>query len=76
MNGCKRTPAQIQQRAQVCKELVLLCQEDSTVLEEIIDEYIYEISDNKVDQLEAICNPFITDDYRDLLLTSFRDNTY
>jgi hypothetical protein len=36
---------------QLCKDLEVLCTQDSTILEEVIDEYVYLLDDNRLDQL-------------------------
>ena len=37
---------------QLCKDLEVLCTQDSTILEEVIDEYVYLLDDNRLDELQ------------------------
>ena len=46
----------IPERQQLCKDLEYLCSQDDTILEEIIDEYVYLLNDKRVDELTALCN--------------------
>ncbi len=41
----------IKEAQQLCKDLEVLCTQDSTILEEVIDEYVYLLDDNRLDQL-------------------------
>ena len=36
---------------QLCKDLEVLCTQDSTILEEIIDEYVYLLNDKRTEEL-------------------------
>ena len=54
MNGIKFTPAQIQRRQDICKDLLSICQQDKELLEELIDEYVYTLSEQQVDEIEDI----------------------
>jgi len=54
MNGIKRTPAQIERRQEICKDLLIVCQQDEQLLEELIDEYVYTLSEQQVDEIEDI----------------------
>ena len=56
MNGLKRTPAQLQQRRELCDDLYYLIQQDKDIAEELIDEYVYLLNDKRVDELTALCN--------------------
>ena len=44
----------IKEAQQLCKDLEYLCSQDDTFLEYIIDEYVYLISDTKVEELQKI----------------------
>ena len=44
----------LKQAQQLCKDLEYLCSQDDTILEAIIDEYVYLISDTKVEELQKI----------------------
>ena len=45
----KRT---LKERQELCLDLYDACQDDSTLLEMIIDEYIYRLNDQELDELE------------------------
>ena len=36
---------------QLCKDLEVLCTQDSTILEEVIDEYVYLLDDKRTEEL-------------------------
>ena len=46
------TDQQLKQRQQLCKDLEYLCSQDDTILEEIIDEYVYLLNDKRLDELQ------------------------
>ena len=62
MNGLKRTPEQLQQRRQLCDDLYDLIREDKDIAEEILDEYVYLLNDNRVDELITLCNTELGED--------------
>ena len=67
MNGLHRTPEQIKHRQNVCAELMDAILESSdngdlSLLETVIDEYVYLLSDNRVDELITLCNNELEDD--------------
>ena len=45
----------IKEAQQLCKDLEYLCSQDDTLLEYIIDEYVYLLDDNRVDELTDLC---------------------
>ena len=53
MNGLKRTPAQILERAQLAKDLEYLVKEDKDIREELMDEYVYMLNDKRVEELQG-----------------------
>ena len=55
MNGLKRTPEQLQQRRQLCDDLYDLILQDKNIAEELIDEYVYLINDDRVKELQELC---------------------
>ena len=62
-----RTPEQIKHRQNVCTELMdaILKSSDNgdlSLLETVIDEYVYLLSDNRVDELITLCNNELEDD--------------
>ena len=54
MNGLKRTPEQLQQRRHLTSDLCEAVLEDKTLLEYIMDEYVYLINDTKMEELQKI----------------------
>tara|TARA_B100001250_G_scaffold2009_1_gene1769 strand:- start:420 stop:608 length:189 start_codon:yes stop_codon:yes gene_type:complete len=54
MNGIKSTPAQLQQRRELCDDLYHLILQDKEIAEELIDEYVYTLDDKRVDELEVL----------------------
>ena len=46
------TDQQLKERQLLCKDLEVLCTQDSTILEEIIDEYVYLLSDHRREELQ------------------------
>ena len=56
------TEQELKERRQLCEDLEYLCTEDSTILEELVDEYVYLLSDNRVDELITLCNNELEDD--------------
>ena len=59
MNGLKRTPAQIKERQQLCRDLsdVIHChQNGESLLETVLDEYIYKCNEDECEELRTIIN--------------------
>jgi len=57
MNGLKRTPDQLERRQQICIDLEEIVSErvmngDNDLLQVIIDEYVYKLTEQEVDELE------------------------
>ncbi len=57
MNGLKRTPEQLERRQQICIDLEEIVSErvmngDTDLLQIIIDEYVYKLTEQEVDELE------------------------
>ena len=57
-----RTPEQLKQRRQLCDDLYDLIQQDKDIAEEILDEYVYLLNDNRVDELITLCNTELGED--------------
>ena len=53
----------IQERQQLCKDLEYLCSQDDTILEEIIDEYVYLLNDKRLDELQYFVRKELEADY-------------
>jgi len=53
----------LKEAQQLCKDLELLCSEDITLLEYIIDEYVYLLDDNRKAQLRKLVDQELEHDY-------------
>ena len=42
----------IKERQELCKDLEHLCSEDNSILEEIIDEYVYLLKDKRIEEMK------------------------
>ena len=53
----------IKEAQQLCKDLEYLCSQDDTILEEIIDEYVYLLNDKRLDELQYFVRKELEADY-------------
>ena len=53
----------IKEAQQLCKDLELLCSQDDTILEEIIDEYVWLCDDKRVEELKEFVKKELEHDY-------------
>ena len=51
-----RTDEDIKQRRQLCKDLDYLVKEDQDIRDEIIDEYVYLLSDKRFAEMQEFVN--------------------
>ena len=51
-----RTDEDIKQRRQLCKDLDYLVKEDQDIRDEIIDEYVYLLSDTRFAEMQEFVN--------------------
>ena len=68
MNGLHRTPEQIKHRQNVCTELMDAILESSdngdlSLLETVIDEYVYKCNNDELAQLEDIMTQYDEPEY-------------
>ncbi len=68
MNGLHRTPEQIKHRQNVCTELIDAILESSdngdlSLLETVIDEYVYKCNNDELTQLEDIMTQYDEPEY-------------
>ena len=65
LNIMNQTPTkeQLKERQLLCKDLELLCTQDDTILEEIIDEYVYLLNDKRLDELQYFVRKELEADY-------------
>ena len=53
----------IKEAQQLCKDLEYLCSQDDTLLEYIIDEYVYLLDDNRKAELRKLVDQELENDY-------------
>ena len=53
----------IKEAQQLCKDLEYLCSQDDTILEEIIDEYVWLCDDKRVEELQAFVKKELEADF-------------
>ena len=53
----------LKQAQQLCKDLEYLCSQDDTILEAIIDEYVYQLDDNQLEEVQQFVNKELEHDY-------------
>ena len=53
----------LQRRRLLCEDLELLCSQDDTILEEIIDEYVWLCDDKRVEELKEFVKKELEHDY-------------
>ena len=53
----------LKEAQQLCKDLELLCSEDITLLEYIIDEYVYLLDDDRKAELRKLVDQELEHDY-------------
>ena len=58
-----RTQDDITQRQLLCKDLEVLCTQDSTILEELIDEYVYFLTDRRREELQEFVTKELEADF-------------
>ena len=53
----------LKQAQQLCKDLEYLCSQDDTILEAIIDEYVYLLDDNRQAEIRKLADQELEHDY-------------
>ena len=53
----------IKEAQQLCKDLEYLCSQDDTLLEYIIDEYVWLLDDNRREELRKLADQELEHDY-------------
>ena len=48
---------------QLCKDLEYLCSPDDTILEEIIDEYVYLLNDKRIGEMQDFVKKELESDF-------------
>ena len=57
------TEQELKERRQLCEDLEYLCMEDSTILEELVDEYVYLLSDHRREELQEFVTKELEADF-------------
>ena len=52
----------LNKRRELCEGLYQLIIQDKEIAEELIDEYVYLLDDNRVDELADLCNDELEED--------------
>ena len=52
----------LNKRRELCEGLYQLILQDKEIAEELIDEYVYLLDDNRVDELADLCNNELEED--------------
>ena len=63
----------LQQRRQLCDDLYDLILQDKDIAEELIDEYVYLLDDNRVDELTDLCANQLEDDCIEEFIPTLHD---
>ena len=58
-----RSEEEIKLRQQLCKDLEYLIKEDKDIREEIIDEYVYLLSDKRFEDMQEYVNKELESDF-------------
>ena len=53
----------LKERINLCKDLEVLCTQDSTILEEVIDEYVYLLNAQRIEEMQEFVNKEMESDY-------------
>ena len=54
-SNTNRTMIDLNKRRELCESLYHLILQDKEIAEELIDEYVYLLDDNRVDELTDLC---------------------
>jgi len=61
-SNTNRTMIDLNKRRELCESLYDLILQDKEIAEELIDEYVYLLDDNRVDELADLCNDELGED--------------
>ncbi len=59
----KRSDENLKQRRQLCEDLDYLIREDAAIREELIDEFVYLLSDKRLVELQEYVNKELISDF-------------
>ena len=55
-----RTPEEIRRRQELCLDLIQDCQDDLTVLEQLVDDHVYDLTLEQVKEYEELCTSILS----------------
>ena len=55
-SNTKELMIDLNKRRELCESIYHLIRQDKDIAEELIDEYVYLLDDNRVDELADLCN--------------------
>ena len=55
-SNTKELMIDLNKRRELCESIYQLIRQDKEIAEELIDEYVYLLDDNRVDELADLCN--------------------
>ena len=60
-SNTKELMIDLNKRRELCESIYQLIRQDKEIAEELIDEYVYLLDDNRVDELADLCNDDLGD---------------
>ena len=60
-SNTKELMIDLNKRRELCESIYHLIRQDKEIAEELIDEYVYLLDDNRVDELADLCNDELRD---------------
>ena len=60
-SNTKELMIDLNKRRELCESIYHLIRQDKEIAEELIDEYVYLLDDNRVDELADLCNDELGD---------------
>ena len=60
-SNTKELMIDLNKRRELCESIYQLIRQDKEIAEELIDEYVYLLDDNRVDELADLCNDELGD---------------
>ncbi len=63
----KERELELKRRRELTQDLIFVVDEDKSVLEQIVDDYVYRLSDNEVKEYEVLVGSILDDDNEEIL---------
>ena len=63
----KERELELKRRRELTQDLIFVVDEDKSVLEQIVDDYVYRLSDNEVKEYEVPVGSILDDDKEEIL---------